>query len=460
MDASSGKTNLRSDKAVTDSNAATEWDFDKDPQVAGKTIEIDLGGNRLVTQVRILPGTELGAESPEFFMRGYRIDIASEGSPDAYLTIAQNFLNRTPLIDTTTDSTWARYEEGGPVPVLGRFIRITVTRQELPNWVIVGDVEVYGTGFQARGEYLSPVHDTGAPVNVGAGLFTAESPPGTDLRLQFRAALEEGDLPDWTELPFFQVQDGAEEVYFPLQDPARFVQYRVLFETDDPFLTPHLERVKVEYDPRLLASSTSGYIQPAEVNMGEEVLMTYRALLRCDEGEFHVVDLLVLNRPGSIEELLINDSEVPPHGYELILSEGSFQVPDLALRLRPEYRITENSDLSLSFTTAFFRGSEEVSLFLGSTEEGYDPRNWQKVAPSVNRTATTTAAVHGILRELVPPSSVAIRPRVFRPAARRRYPYRVRSQQDSGGGSGDRHHPRSLRPPPAHRGRPRAGNRR
>ena len=413
--ASSGETNLRNEKAVTDSNAATEWDFDKDPQVAGKTLEIDLGGNRLVTQVRILPGTEIGAQSPEFFMRGYRIDLAPEEAPDAHLTVAQNFLNQTPLIDTTADSTWMRYEEGEPVPVLGRFVRITVTRQDLPNWVVVGDVEVYGTGFQARGEYLSPIHDSGAPVNVGAGFFTAGSPPGSDLRLQFRAALEEGELPDWTELPFFQVEDGAQGVYFPLQDPARFVQYRVLFETDDPFLTPHLERVKVEFDPRLLASSSFGYIQPAGVNMGEEVLMTYRARLRRADAEFYGVDFLIVNRPGTLEELLINDSEVPPQGYELIVPEGSLQVPDLALRLLPEYRITEFADIRLSFTTVFFKGSEEVSLFLGSSDAGSDPRNYQKVAPSTNPTATTTAAVHGMLRQLVPASSVAIRPRVFRP---------------------------------------------
>lgn len=414
-DASSGETNLRNDKAVTDSNAATEWDFDKDPQVAGKSIEIDLGGNRLVNQVRILPGTGLGAESPEFFMRGYRIDVAPEEAPDAHLTVAQNFLNPTPLIDTTADSTWVRYEEGEPVPVLGRFVRITVTRQELPNWVIVGDVEVFGTGFQAKGEYLSPLHDTGAPVNVGAAQFAAESPPGTDLRLQFRAGLEEGELPDWTELPFYLVEDGAEGLYFPLQDPARFIQYRVLFETDDPFLTPHLEQVKVEFDPRLLASSSFGYIQPAEVDMGEEVLMTYRARLRRAAAEFYGVDLLVLNRPGRLEELLINDSEVPVAGYDLIVPSGSLQVPDLALRLRPEYRIAEFADISLSFTTVFFTGSEEVSLFLGSTDPGSDPRNYQKVAPSTNPTATTFAAVHGMLRELVPASSVAIRPRVFRP---------------------------------------------
>ena len=413
--ASSGQTNLLNDKAVTDGDPATEWDFDKDPQVAGKAIEIDLGGNRLVTQVRVLPGAGLGAESPEFFMRGYRIDLAPEEAPDAHLTVAQNFLNHTPLIDTTADSTWMHYEEGEPVPVLGRFVRITVTRQDLPNWVIVGDVEVFGTGFQARGEYLSPLHDTGAPVNVGAGFFTAASPPGTDLRLQFRAALEEGELPDWTELPFYGVDDGAGGVYFPLQDPARFVQYRALFETDDPFLTPHLERVEVEYDPRLLASSTFGYIRPAEVNMGEEVLMTYRARLRRGAGEFYGVDLLVLNRPGRLEELLLNDGEVPPEGYELIVPEGSLQVPDLALRLSPEYRITELTDIGLSFTTVFFRGSEEISLFLGSSDAGSDPRNYQKVAPSTSRTATTFAAVHGMLRDLVPASSVAVRPRVFRP---------------------------------------------
>ena len=37
---------------ITDGNLATEWDFDEDPKVVGKTIDLDLGGNRLVNQVR------------------------------------------------------------------------------------------------------------------------------------------------------------------------------------------------------------------------------------------------------------------------------------------------------------------------------------------------------------------------------------------------------------------------
>ena len=189
---------IRGDDRITDGDANTEWDFDSDPQVVGKTMDIDLGGNRLIDQVRILPGADVGAQRPEFFVKGYRVDVAPEAAPDAFVPVAQNFLNPIPLIDTTADGTWLRYQDGQPVPVLGRYIRITITRQDLPNWVVIGDVEVFGTGFQANGEYLSPIWDLGDRMNVGAGFFEAEAPPGTRLRLQFRAAVAEDDLPLWS----------------------------------------------------------------------------------------------------------------------------------------------------------------------------------------------------------------------------------------------------------------------
>ena len=54
--ASSGPNTLRGSRSVTDGNTDTEWRFDNEVEVLGKWIRIDLGGDRGVSQVRLLPG--------------------------------------------------------------------------------------------------------------------------------------------------------------------------------------------------------------------------------------------------------------------------------------------------------------------------------------------------------------------------------------------------------------------
>ncbi len=397
---------------VTDGNLATEWDFDEDPKVVGKTIDIDLGGNRLVDQVRILPGSGVGADNPEFFVKGYRVEVAPDEAPDAFVAVAQSFVNRFPLIDTTADGTWLRYADGAPVAALGRYVRVTITRQDLPNRVIIGDVEVFGTGFQARGQYLSAVHDFGDRVNVGAGFFQAETPPGTRLRLQFRAGVYQDDLPAWDDLPFYSVEEGKRGVFFPLRDPARFVQYRALLETEDPFITPELSQVRVRFDPRLVARSATGSIEPRQAPVGEPVSLTYAAEIFWNPQNYPL-ELLVLDRPGRLQELSIGLAVVPPEKYRTVTPQGSLQEDNLVIQLDPDAFRSSARELEIVFTTVFFKGSEEVTLFLGSSQEGSDPKNLQKVAPRLR--GSTVVTVLGAADELVPAASVAIRPRVFRP---------------------------------------------
>ena len=411
-EARSDGSSLPRESRVTDGSPASEWDFDEDPKVVGKTIDIDLGGNRLVNQVRIVPGSGVGAEKPEYFIRGYRVEVAPEEAPDAFDAVAQNFVNRFRLIDTTADGTWLRTADGAPVSTLGRYVRVTITRQDLPNWVIIGDVEVFGTGFQARGEYLSAIHDFGDRVNVGAGFFEARTPPGTRLHLQFRAGVREDELPGWDDLPFYGVEDGRRGVFFPLRDPARFVQCRALLETGDPYITPELREVRVRYDPRLVARSATGSIEPRQAPVGEPVRLTYAAEIFWSPQNYPL-DLLVLDRPGRLEEISIGLAAVPPEKYRTLTPEAALQEGNLIIQLDPDAFRSSARELEVVFTTVFFKGSEEVTLFLGSLQEGSDPENLQKVAPRLR--GSTVVTVLGAVDELVPAASAAIRPRVFRP---------------------------------------------
>ena len=397
---------------ITDGNMATEWDFNEDPKVVGRIIDIDLGGNRLVAQVRILPGSGAGAEKPEFFVKGYRVEVAPEEAPDAFVAVAQSFVNRFRLIDTTADGTWLRHADGAPVAALGRYLRVTITRQDLPNQVIIGEVEVFGAGFQARGRYLSAIHDFGDRVNVGAGFFQARTPPGTRLHLQFRAGVRQDELPAWDDLPFYGVEDGERGVFFPVRDPSRYIQYRALLETEDPFLTPELSEVRVQFDPRLVARSATGSIDPREAPVGRPVSLTYTAEVYWNPRNYPL-DLLILDRPGRLEEISMGLAAVPPEKYRTLTPQGSLQEDNLVIQLDPGLIRSSVRELEIVFTTVFFKGSEEVTLFLGSSQEGSDPENLQLVAPRLR--GGTVVTVLGAVDELVPAASAAIRPRVFRP---------------------------------------------
>ena len=73
--ASSGPNTLSGRRSVTDGDTDTEWRFDNEVEVLGEWIRIDLGGDRGVRQVRLLPGKTV-AQRPLFFVKGYRLEVA------------------------------------------------------------------------------------------------------------------------------------------------------------------------------------------------------------------------------------------------------------------------------------------------------------------------------------------------------------------------------------------------
>ena len=195
--ASSGPNTLSGRRSVTDGDADTEWRFDNEVEVLGKWIRLDLGGDRGVSQVRLLPGKTV-TQRPLFFVKGYRLEVAREATPDDWILVAQQAENTHPTVDTSVDSTWIETRaDGGPLPVLGRFVRLRLTREDPPNWVSIGEVEVFGEGFRAEGTFESVVFDAGQPVNFGKVRFAGQTPPGTLLRVQFRTSADGEAWPEW-----------------------------------------------------------------------------------------------------------------------------------------------------------------------------------------------------------------------------------------------------------------------
>ena len=103
--ASSGPNTLSGRRSVTDGDTDTEWRFDNEVEVLGKWIRIDLGGDRGVSQVRLLPGKTV-TQRPLFFVKGYRLEVAREATPDDWILVAQQAENTRPTVDTLVDSTW------------------------------------------------------------------------------------------------------------------------------------------------------------------------------------------------------------------------------------------------------------------------------------------------------------------------------------------------------------------
>ena len=415
MAARSGSQELTRSFSITDGDLYSEWKFDGEPRVMGRSMEIDLGGNRLVTRVRILPGSRLGELNPLFFLRGYRIDVAAASAPDLWIPVAQSLLNHNRFIDTTLDNTWMEFEQGEPRPVRARYVRITVTREDLPNWVIVGEVEVYGTGFNSAGEYTSPPYEVGSEIagaNLGTLFWRAVLPPGTKLSWQIYSSRMLDTQPEWEEIPIIEAGDGTAGIDLQMEERSRYVWYRVLFETVDSRLSPELEEVVITFDRRLIATTAQGSVEPGRVLAGEPVSLTYKATIEVEPQDYGV-DLLILNRWGELEDLLIDGTRVPPGGYEIIGDEFSVQRPNLSLRLLPAYRIEGRADIELTFSTAFLKGAEVVTLALGTLAEGADPANLQPVSP--RSTGSTLVAVSGSTGSVLSPSSVDLVPRIFRP---------------------------------------------
>ena len=312
-------------RSVTDGNTDTEWRFDNEVEVLGKWIRLDLGGDRGVSQVRLLPGKTV-TQRPLFFVKGYRLEVAREDTPDDWILVAQQAENTRPTVDTSVDSTWIETRaDGEPLSVLGRFVRLRLTREDPPNWVSIGEVEVFGEGFRAEGTFESVVFDAGQPVNFGKAWFAGQTPPGTVLQVQFRTSADGEAWPEWHRVPAWDLAAVGAGVALTEPEPARFLQYRAVMETRDPLRAPRLMQVAVAFGEQLFARAVAGAIAPLRPVLGEETAFTYTLDVEIGPEDLGF-DRVHIGLPGAVQQVRFDGLVLPEDGYEAVWDDEGIRL--------------------------------------------------------------------------------------------------------------------------------------
>ncbi len=403
--ASSGPNTLSGRRSVTDGDTDTEWRFDNEVEVLGKWIRIDLGGDRGVRQVRLLPGKTV-AQRPLFFVKGYRLEVAQETTPDDWVLVAQQAENTRPTVDTSVDSTWIETSaDGGPLPVLGRFVRLRLTREDPPNWVSIGEVEVFGEGFRAEGTFASAVFDAGQPVNVGRVWFAGQTPPGTVLRVQFRTSVDGQAWPEWHRVPAWDLAAVGEGVALTEPEPARFVQYRAVMETRDPLRAPRLAQVAVAFGEQLFARAVAGAVAPARPVLGEETAFTYTLDVEIGPDDLGF-DRVHIGLPGVVRQVRFGGVVLPEDAYE-----AGWGDEGIRLVLGAEYGVARSGRLEVEFASVLLQPTLAVraAVALG------DRADWQYVRPVAEDAWTLVG--EGVVGRALPRAGVSVRPNPFNAAS-------------------------------------------
>ncbi len=402
--AASGPNTLSGRRSVTDGDPDTEWRFDNAVEVLGKWIRIDLGGDRGISQVRLLPGKTV-AQRPLFFVKGYRLEVAREATPDDWVLVAQQAENTRPTVDTSVDSTWLETSgDGGVLPVLGRFVRLRLTREDPPNWVSIGEVEVFGEGFRAEGVFESAVFDAGQPINVGRVWFAGQTRPGAVLRVQFRTSADGETWPEWHRVPAWDLAAVGAGVALTEPEPARFVQYRAVMETRDPLQTPRLTQVAVAFGEQLFARAVAGGIAPPRPVLGEETGFVYTFDVEIGSNDLGF-DRVHIGLPGEVRQVRFDGEVLPADGYEAAWDDAGIR-----LVLGTEYHVRRSGRLEVEFAAVLLRPTLAVraAVALGANAD------WQYVQPM--EAEAWTLVGEGVVARALPRAGVLVQPNPFNAA--------------------------------------------
>ena len=129
----------------------------------------------------------------------------------------------------------------------------------------VGSIASMSSGFAGKGTYTSPVMDATQISRFGKVQLRGSLPPGTTLSIATRS----GNVKDPAEKGWSNwTKDQPAEEFLPIASPsARFLQYRLTFESKDGSATPVVDDVTVAYQmPNLPPQIKSVRLTPAPGN--------------------------------------------------------------------------------------------------------------------------------------------------------------------------------------------------
>ena len=263
-------------------------------------------------------------------------------------------------------------------PRLGRFVRLELISQDRSNWVSLGELEVFGTGFVEEGTITGGFFSE-VPVNVGRIRWWGNTSGSTRLDLQFQGDMDSFGFPESRK-----GSGSFPDSLFQGTEPVTHFQYQGLLRTVDPFSTPALQRVEVEYDPILVAREVSADVIPDTVRKGEEATISFLATIAVEPGDYGI-DLVRFGELClEIKDLLVNGEFLQ---YDETLGSGFRWVCNPAeeitvVELASPDRIVESVELEVVGSGLFLKNRTPIRLQVGSRmqaeRDGYV--NWQNVS--------------------------------------------------------------------------------
>jgi hypothetical protein len=356
----------------------SEW-VSGTPNVFGRNFTVDLGRDRAISRLRLLAGGT-ALNQLEYFVRGYRFETATERDPGIWRLLAENPENFKLDVDTQADGTWKVNDEDGiPAPRVGRFVRLTLVRQDRSNWVAIGEVEVFGDGLLEAGHAVGGF-SAASPVNVGRLRWKAITPEATGVEMQFRSAI----AADWDETWGFEGVHTIQDGLFKGEEPLSFLQFRANLSSKDPFATSFLESVEIEYDPVLVAGQVLAAVAPDTARKGAKTPLTLEIRVEAGGNDYGVDMLQVEGIPFEIDEvrvggrLLLEDEDLQVgYRWRPMTEEGRSLI-----ELAPTERIDATADIEISGSAVFVVDRTQLLVQAGSLEQsqrdGYV--NWQNAS--------------------------------------------------------------------------------
>ena len=377
--------------------------------VFDKQFTVDLGLDRAIKRVRVLAG-ETALNQPEYFMRGYRLETATQVAPQVWHLLAEQPDNFVLNVDTSTDSTWAATDERGEaIPREGRFVRLTIIRQDRSNWVAIGEIEVFGVGYVSEG-FIEDSFVPPTPVNAGQIRWQVERPERTGIELQVRGVTAEGAEEPWGSIAAHA--DG--EFFYSGDEPVARVAYRARLTNSAPFVSPALKRIAIDYDPVLVAQQLLAEVAVSDsLRKGEEATLIYRVEIAAGVDDYGV-DLLRIQGP------LLRVIAVRVDGRELVPAEGytwgsTADREGMLIELAPSEQINAMATIEIEGHALFVRDKTAMRFEAGNKAQGDRDGyvNWQQGREMPGATWTVLAA--GTPLQLL--GEVKVEPRPFSPFA-------------------------------------------
>jgi len=375
--------------------------------VFDKQFTVDLGLDRAIKRVRVLAG-ETALNQPEYFMRGYRLETAAQVAPQVWHLLAEQPDNFVLNVDTSADSTWAATNvRGEAIPRAGRFVRLTLIRQDRSNWVAIGEIEVFGVGYVSEG-FIEGGFAPPAPVNVGQIRWQAERPERTSIELQVRGAPVEGAEEPWGRVA--AQRDG--EFFYSGAEPIVRLAYRAHLTNSAPFVSPVLKRIAIDYDPVLVAQQLLAEVVVSDsLRKGEEATLIYRVEVAAGVDDYGV-DLLRVRGP------LLGVAAVRVDGRELAPTASYTWGPTadregMLVELAPSEQINARATVEIEGPALFVRDKTAMRFEAGNKAQGDRDGyvNWQQGREMPGATWTVLAA--GTPLQLL--GQVQVQPHPFSP---------------------------------------------